>query len=124
MKKRKTAGACHSSSNQKYINKNLSVHHINTPFRIGQFKFLSQTVIFTQPETKRRGQSRCYYCLQWFKSLGGFGLWKRFGVSAIQYGMCKKCFNLLSILSPDQQRKFAEKCEKNLRNALEGNSDV
>lgn len=119
MKKRKTAEAVASSGGQKYINKNLSVQHINTPLRIGQLKFSSITAIHTKPKNERRGRARCYCCLQWFETLAGLGLWVRPGAAAIKYGLCRSCSDSLRILPPNLQRKFAEKCEKNLLNALE-----
>lgn len=117
--KKRTAKAVASLSGQKYLNKNLSVNHTNTPFQIGQFKFNSRTTIFTKPEADCRGRSRCYGCLQWPKALASFGIWFRPNLSPICYGLCQKCFRSLQILPPNLQRNFADKCAKNLENALE-----
>ncbi len=118
-KKKKSAAALASPDARKYITKKLSVQHINTPLRIGQLKFSSITAIHTKPENERRGRARCYCCLQWFETLASFGLWVRPSAAAIKYGLCRKCSDSLRILPPNLQRKFAEKCEKNLLNALE-----
>lgn len=121
--KKETAGTYQSPSGQ--INKKLSVKKYTTPTRFGQFIFSSQTVISTNSAARDRGLVRCYGCLGWVETFGGFGLSVQPGITtAIKYVVCRKCFGSLSILPPSLQRKFAEKCEKNLRTALEGGSDV
>ena len=116
-KKTGAANSCES------ITKNLFTNQSTTPFKIGQFFFSGKTEIFTQPSSARRGRSRCYGCLQWFKALKHFGIWFRPNLSPIQYGLCQKCFRSLQILPPNLQRNFADKCAKNLENALEVKND-
>ncbi len=107
-----------------YLNKKLSAMKYIIPISIGQFTSLTLTVLSTDPEKRDQGLVRCFQCDTWVEDFAEKKIWKRSGAAMIRYGVCQRCADALKILPPNLQRKFAEKCEKNLRTALEGGSDV
>lgn len=117
--KKRAAKTLTSFSGNKNINSKLSVHHINTPFRIGQAILPKLTGLYSE---NQGGQNQCFHCENWFDWLP-FGAVNLDCLRGSYVGICKGCINSLCILTPGLQKRFWQKVERNLKNILGVNAE-
>lgn len=116
MRKNKKAARALASSGGNPKNNKLSVHHLNTPYRIGQSFFQMLTGVYMENQNE---QSQCFHCQNWFDWLPFGAVNQKDILRGVYVGICKCCIDSLSILPPTLQHKFWLKVETNLKNALE-----
>lgn len=118
-RKKKAVLAVASSGGDRNVDK-LFVHHLNTPFLIGQSISPKLTGVYSENQNK---ENQCFHCENYFAWLP-FGAVDLEHLLGVYVGICKGCISSLSILPPNLQKGFWRKVERNLKNTLGVKADV